>query len=138
MFSWCRINPYQSVIFINLKLISTIFYQIVIFHQMLALQQLWKMFLISSKKLFSFSRYSNFCIFIFPSFFPCQPMLYQLIQEKFKAYDIINCLSKNLIAYFVWYLEKKIRCDTETLSIDRELNKEYFYRKIMQKMCTKS
>ena len=31
------------------------------------LQKLWKMFFISSKNLFSFSRYSNFCNF-FPSF----------------------------------------------------------------------
>ena len=28
--------------------------------------------------------------------------------------------------------------DTETLSIDRVLNKEHFYRKMMQKMYTKS
>ena len=33
--------------------------------------------------------------------------------------------------------EKEIRCDVETLSIDRELNKEHFYGKFMQKMCTK-
>ena len=32
-------------------------------------------FFISSKKLFSFSRYSNFCIFFFLSFSPCQPLL---------------------------------------------------------------
>ena len=37
------------------------------FYQMIALQKLWKMFFISSKKLFSFSRYSNFCNFL-PSF----------------------------------------------------------------------
>ena len=42
---------------------------------MVALQKLWKMFFISSKKLFSFSRYSNFCISTFPSFSPCQPLL---------------------------------------------------------------
>ena len=30
---------------------------------------------ISSKKLISFLRYLNFCIFVFPSFFPCQPLL---------------------------------------------------------------
>ena len=30
---------------------------------------------ISSKILFSFLRYSNFCIFVFPSFSPCQPLL---------------------------------------------------------------
>ena len=29
----------------------------------------------SSKKLFSFSRYSNFCISFFPSFSPCQSLL---------------------------------------------------------------
>ena len=54
---------------INLKLASAIFYQNFIFHEMIALQKLWKIFFISSKKLFLFSRYSNFCIFIFPSFF---------------------------------------------------------------------
>ena len=35
----------------------------IFFHQMIVLKKLWKMFFISSKKLFSFSRYSNFCIF---------------------------------------------------------------------------
>ena len=34
-----------------------------------------KIFFISSKKLFSFSRYSNFCISVFPFFSPCQPLL---------------------------------------------------------------
>ena len=37
-----------------LKLVSAIFYQIFIFNQMIALQKLWKMFFISSKKLYSF------------------------------------------------------------------------------------
>ena len=32
-------------------------------------------FFISSKKLFLFSRYSNFCIFLFLSFSPCQSLL---------------------------------------------------------------
>ena len=54
----------------SLKLMSAIFYQIFIFHQMIALQKLWKMLFISSKKLFSFLRYLNFCISFFPSFFP--------------------------------------------------------------------
>ena len=99
---------------------------------------------ISSKKLFSFSRHSSFSIFVFPSFCPCQPLLQRLIQDWYKVdtnlivYDVINCLNKNIITHFVWYLEKEIRCDIETLSIDRVLNKEHFYRKIMQKMCTKS
>ena len=59
----------------SLKLLSTIFYQIFISFQMIALQRLWKMFFISSKNFFSFSRYSNFYISIFPSFSPCQPLL---------------------------------------------------------------
>ena len=46
-----------------------------IFHQMIALQRLRKMFFISSKKLFSFSRYSSFCTSVFPSFSPCKPLL---------------------------------------------------------------
>ena len=45
------------------------------FRQMISLQKLWKMHFISSKKLFSFSGYSNFCSFIFPSFAPCRPLL---------------------------------------------------------------
>ena len=58
----------------NLKLVSAIFYQIFISHQLIALPKLWKMLFISSKKLFLFSRYSNFCISVFPSFSPCQPL----------------------------------------------------------------
>ena len=55
----------------KLKLASTIFYKIFISHQMIALQKLWEMFFISSKMLFSFRRYSNFCISVFPSFSHC-------------------------------------------------------------------
>ena len=55
----------------SLKLVSTTFYQIFIFHQIIAFRKLWKMFFILSKKLFSFSRYSNLSIFVFPSFFLC-------------------------------------------------------------------
>ena len=44
-----------------------IFYQISVFPPNDSLQKLWKVFFISSKKFFSFSRYSNFCIFS-PSF----------------------------------------------------------------------
>ena len=57
-----------------LKLLSAIFHQIFISHQMVALQKLWKMLFISSKKVFSLSRYSNFCISVVPSFSPCQPL----------------------------------------------------------------
>ena len=59
-------------------------------------------------------------------------------KKNLKVYDVINCLNKNLLTHFVWYIEKEIRCDSETLLIDRVLNKKHFYWKIMQKMCTKS
>ena len=65
----------QKVKIVSLKLVSAIFYQIFIYHQMIAPQKIWNKFFISSKKLFSFSRYSSFCIFVFPSFSPCQPLL---------------------------------------------------------------
>ena len=35
------------------------------------------------------------------------------------------------MSHSVWYLENEIRCDIETLSIDRVLYKEHFYEKIM-------
>ena len=57
-----------------LKVVSAIFYQIFIFHQMIAFQKLRKMFFISSKKLFSFSRYLNFYISVSPSLSPCHPL----------------------------------------------------------------
>ena len=50
-----------------LKLVSTFFIKFLFFNQMIALQNLWKVFFISSKKLFWLLRYSNFCIFS-PSF----------------------------------------------------------------------
>ena len=45
-----------SQIFRSLKLVSAIFIKFLFFHQMGALQKLWKMLFISSKKLYSFSR----------------------------------------------------------------------------------
>ena len=120
-----------------LQVVSTIFYQIFIFHQMIALQELWIMFSISSKKLFLFFRYLIFCIFVFPSFFPVSHCFRGWSKKNLKIY-VINCLSKNLITHFVWYLEKEMRFDIEALSIDRELNKEPFYGKFIQKMWTKN
>ena len=98
------------------------------------------------KNVFLFHLKSSFCswdiqIFVFPSsplFSPFQPLLWRLIQEKSWHHDIINCLNKKLITHFAWYLEKEKRRYIETLFIDRELKKEHFYRKIMQKMYSKS
>ena len=124
-----------------LKLVCALFYQIVIFHQRIALQNLWKVFLISSKNLFSFWRYLFFYIFLFPSFLPVSYCFRDWSKINIKVYDIINCLDKNLITHFVCYLGKEKRekrYNIETLSIERVLNKEHFYGNIMQNMWTKS
>ena len=65
-----------------LKACVPYFDQILFFHQMIALQKLWKMLFSSSKKLFSFSRYSNFFIFVLPSFSTCRPLLWRMIEDK--------------------------------------------------------
>ena len=80
---------------------SAIFHQIFIFHQ-----KLWKMFFISSKKLFSFSKYSNFCIFIFPSFFP--PGGTGATQEKKITVYFISFsgwLAKSLTKWSPWCIQ---------------------------------
>ena len=112
---------------------SAIFYQIFISYQMITLQKIWKMFFILSKNLFSFWRYSSFCIFVFRSFSPVSHCFGGWSKKNFEVYDVISCLSNNLRTHFVWYLEKEIRWDIETLSIIRVSNKEHFYLK----SCTK-
>ena len=103
------ISPYSPIPY-WFKLVSTIFYQIFIFHQLIALQN-WKMFFILSKKLFLFLRYLIFCIFVLPLFFPVSHCFRDWSKKNLKIHDFINCLNKKLIANFVWYLEKEIRCD---------------------------
>ena len=89
----------------------------------------------------SFCRSRNIHIFVFSSSTFFSPVSYCFTswpKKNPKVYDVIICLNKNLITSSGWYLEKGKRCGIETLSIDRKLNKEHFYEKIMQKMCTKS
>ena len=118
-----------------LKLVPAIFYQIFIFNQIITLQKLWKMFFISSFRSWDIQ------IFVFLSaliFLPVSHCVRGCLKINLKVYDVINCLNKNLITHCVWYLGKEKRSDIETLPIDKVLNKEHFYDKIMQKMCTKS
>ena len=122
----------------TLKLVPAIFIKFLFFHQIIALQKLWKMLFISSKKLFSFSRYS---IFVFPAstqFLPVTHWLRGWFKINRKVYGVSICLNENVITHVVWYLEKEKRYDIETLSFDRVLCKEHFHGKIMQKLCTKS
>ena len=80
----------------GLKLVSAIFYQFFISHQMIALWKLQKMLFISSTKLFLFLKCSNFCIPIFPSLsLPVQPCFRDWSKTNLKVYNVINCLNKN-------------------------------------------
>ena len=86
----------------------------------------------------SFRLYSHFWIFIFPFFVPVSHYFRSWLRKNLKVYHNIYCLNKNLITHFVWYPEKKIKYDIETLSIDRVLNMEHFHGKIMQKTAPKA
>ena len=55
---------------------------IFILSTVIALQKLWKILFISSKKLFSFLRYSNFCFSLLLSFSTCRPLLWRMIKDK--------------------------------------------------------
>ena len=106
---------------------------------MVTLQNFWKMFFFSSKKLFSLLRLFKFLYYIFLSlFFLVSHCCGAWSKINLKVYDIINCLNKNFIRQFVWYLEKEKRYDIQTLSINIVLNKENFIWKVMQKIWTKS
>ena len=121
-----------------LKLVSAIFIKFLFFHQMIAFQKLWKMLFISSKKLFH-SRDIQFFVFLsFPHFLPVGHCCRGWWKINLKVHDIISCLNKSSITHFVRYLEKEKRYDIEILSIDGVSDKECFYRKIMQKISSKS
>ena len=81
----------------------------------------------SSKKLFSFSRYSNMCISLVRPFFPVGHCFTVWLKINLKVYVAINRPNKNLIVHFVWYLDKEKSYGIEILSFDRLLNKEHFY-----------
>ena len=67
-FHWCA--DLQSSVFF-LKLVSAIFIKNLFLHKIIALQ-----------KLFSFWRYSNFCISVLPLFSTCRPLLWRMIGDK--------------------------------------------------------
>ena len=73
---------------------------------------------------------SDIQIFVFPSFplfLPVDHCSRGRLKTNLKVYDGTNCLNKNLITHFVWYLEKEKGYDIETLSIDGVSDKEHFY-----------
>ena len=121
-----------------LKLVSAIIYQIFISHQTIALQKLWKCFLFHLKGSFGSREIQMFVFRSSPLFVPASHCFRCWSKINLKVYDVINYLNKNLITQFVWYLGKEKRYDIETLSINKVLNAEYFYGKIMEKISTKS
>ena len=118
-----------------LKLVSAIFYQDFIFRQMIALQKLWKMFLFHLKSSFRSRNIQVFVVPSFPLFLPVNHCFRAWSKVNLRIYDVFNCLAKNTFCSISW--EGKIY-GIEIFSIDRVLNKEQFYGKIMPKMCTKS
>ena len=83
------------------------------------------MLFISYKKLFY--------IFLFPLFPSVSHYSGRWFKLNFKVYDVISCVNKNLKTHFIWNLKKEGRSGIETWIIDRVLDKEHFYGKIMQK-----
>ena len=67
-------------------------------------------------------------IFVFlSSFLPVNHFFRGWSKINLKVCDVINCLNKNLITNFVWYLEKEKSYDIKTLSPDIVLYKGQFY-----------
>ena len=133
---WCTIIEIRSVFLI--KLVSAIFYQMLIVHQMIALQKLWKKNLFHLKSSF---RSWDIQIFVFsssPLFFPVSHCFRGWFKKNVKVCDVIICLNKDLITHFVWYFEKEIRCYIEILAIDRLLNTEHFYEKLCRECAPKA
>ena len=79
-----------------------------------------------------------FVFLSFPLFLPVSHCFRGWSKMYLRVYDAIDCLNKNSITHFAWYLKKEKRHDIQTLSIDGVSNKEHFYGKIMQKICSKS
>ena len=140
IYLWKTLKNLKEKLSFPLKPVSAIFYQIFFSPPNdWPWETMKKVFYFIENKNFLFVlEIFNFLYFHLPFFFfPVSHCFRGWSKKNLKIY-VINCLNQNLVAHFVWYLEKEIRCDIETLSIDRDLNKEHFYGKIMQKMCTKS
>ena len=51
---------------------------------------------------------------------------------------VMNCLNKNLMTHFVWYLEIEKKYEIATLWIDRVLSRENFYENSCRKYAPKA
>ena len=107
-----------------LNIVSAIFSEIFIFHQMAALQKLWKMFSISFQNPFSSWDFQK--IFYLPG----SHFLKSWSKINLKFYDVFNCLKKNF--------RRTQRYDIEPLAIDTVLDKEHFIEKSYRKWAPKA
>ena len=105
-------------------------------HPIIALKKLWKILFVSSKKLFSFSRYSHFCISILTSFSFCQPLL-EMTEDKSQSLWCHQLAKQEFKNTYCLILEKEARSDIEIWSSDAALSKKHFYGKSMQKCAPK-
>ena len=113
-FAKLKISPsslkkYYHLLVWCLKLVSTIFYQVIVSHQIilfLTLQKLWKMFFISSKNLFSFLRCSNYLSS--PLFIPVRHCFRGWLKINLKVCDVINCLNINNTFCLISWKRKKV------------------------------
>ena len=96
-FSIVQIYPpnYLLHMGVMLKLVNAIFIKFLFFHQMMALQKLWKMFFISSKSSFlSQDLFLSLCLFFFFSFCTSNHMFRREIWEKFTEFIFLKIWNK--------------------------------------------
>ena len=91
----------------SLKLVSAILYQIFISHQMTSLKKYEKWLLFYLKSSFRSRDIQCFVFLSSPLFLPVSQCFRGWWKINLKVCDIINCLNKNLITHFVWYLKKE-------------------------------
>ena len=98
-----------------IKAFKKFFINFLFFHQKIAFQKLWELFFISSKNLFLFSRYSNFCDFFppFPDFPDTKGQmevesfvmswigLHKFAAVIFKITQLLYIISSNLVRYCI-------------------------------------
>ena len=108
---------YQEFVNKFLKLVSASFTRFLFFTKMIPLQKIWEIFFISSRSW-------DIQLFVFPSynlFLSVSHWFRAWSKINLKVYDVSNCLNKNLITHFVWYLQKRKRYGIENLLTDRLL-----------------
>ena len=121
----------------RLKAYDCYFYQIFIFSPNDSPSKTEKCFVFHLKSDFH-SRDIHISVFLsIPFFLPVSHCFRGWLKINLKVHDLINCLNKNSITHFFWYLEKEKRYDIEILSIDGVSDKEHFTKTFLRKCAAK-